>query len=81
MAKPIGLPPGGFRGPVVQRAKRLQNLIDGDRRLQSLAPPAGGYDAIADASEAHEARMAQLFGRLGPGFEATSRGRSKAVPG
>ena len=40
-----------------------------------------GHDAIADASEAQEARIARFSARLRLGWETTSRGCSNAVPG
>jgi len=40
-----------------------------------------GHDAIADASEAQDARMARFSARLSFGWETTSRGCSNVVPG
>lgn len=40
-----------------------------------------GHDAIAEASDAHEARIARFSERLRVGWATTSRGCSNAVPG
>ena len=40
-----------------------------------------GQDAIAEASEAHEARMARFSASVRPEWETTSRGCSNLVPG
>ena len=40
-----------------------------------------GHDPIADASDAHEAKIARLSERHSPECDTTSRGRSNAVPG
>ncbi len=40
-----------------------------------------GHDAIAVASDAHEARMARFPEKLRPGCETTSGGCSNATPG
>lgn len=40
-----------------------------------------GQDVIADASEAHDARMARFSERLRVGWETTSFGCSNALPG
>jgi len=40
-----------------------------------------GHDAIADASDAQDARIARFSARLRPGWETTSCGCSNAVPG
>lgn len=39
-----------------------------------------GHDAIAVASDAHEARMARFSEKLRPGCETRSRGGSNATP-
>lgn len=39
------------------------------------------HDAIADASEAQDARMARFSARLKRASDTTSRGCSNAVPG
>jgi hypothetical protein len=40
-----------------------------------------GQDAMADASDAHEARIARFSERLSVGSATTSRGWLKTVPG
>ena len=40
-----------------------------------------GHDAIADASDAQDARMARFSARVSLGWETTSRGCSNVVPG
>jgi hypothetical protein len=55
-------------GTVVKRTKRIEDLIDGDRCLQSIGrPQRDGYDAIAEASDAQDSRMARLSARVRPG--------------
>ena len=46
-----------------------------------LAARKAGQDAMADASDAHEARIARFFERLSVGSATTSRGWLKTVPG
>src|SRR6201993_3494861 len=63
----MGLPPGGGRGPPssAQSASRISSMV-----TVAFSPSGArseGQDAMADASEAHEARMARFSPRLRPG--------------
>lgn len=76
-----GLPPGGFRGPPSSSHKdsRISSIDTGFFR------PAGermdGQDAIAEASDAQDARMARFSAVVRPVWHTTSFGCSKTVPG
>src|SRR6185312_11664594 len=76
-----GFPPGGLRGPpsTSHKASRISSIDTG------FLIPAGerreGQDAIADASDAHEARTARFSAVVRAGCVATSFGCSKTVPG
>ena len=63
----IGLPPGGGRGPPsrAQSASRISSMVTG--AFSPTGARSEGQDAMADASEAHEARMARFSPRLRPG--------------
>ena len=60
----IGLPPGGLRGPPssVQSASSISSIVTG--AFRPLGSRNAGHDAIADATDAHEARMAR-FSEMG----------------
>ncbi|KRR03913.1 hypothetical protein CQ12_32665 [Bradyrhizobium jicamae] len=76
-----GLPPGGFLGPPSSShsASRISSIDTG------FFSPAGdridGQDAIADASEAQEAKIALFSAVVRVGRRTTSFGWSKTVPG
>src|SRR6202035_2440970 len=55
----MGLPPGGWRGPSssAQRASRISSIVTG--AFNPSGARKAGQDAIAEASDAHEARMAR----------------------
>src|ERR1700733_6636289 len=73
----FGLPPGGWRGlpSSSHRASRISSMVTGALR------PAGartqGQEAIADASDAHDARIACFSETESEGGASTSLGRSK----
>src|ERR1051325_2521866 len=72
-----GLPPGGFRGPPSSshRASRMSSIETG------CFSPAGersdGQEAMADASDAQDARMARFSAVVRPVWDTTSFGCSK----
>jgi hypothetical protein len=76
----FGLPPGGLRGPPssLHKASKISSMVTGAFR------PAGarkaGQDAIADASDAQDARMARFSEIDSEGWVNTSAGWSKTVP-
>src|SRR4029079_10919528 len=77
----FGLPPGGLRGPPSSshKASRMASMLTG------VFSPSGarsaGQEAIAEASEAQEARIARFSPSVRSGCETTSLGCSKTVPG
>jgi hypothetical protein len=76
-----GFPPDGFRGPPSssQMASRMASM------LTDIFRPSGrcsaGQEAIAEASEAQEARIARFSASDRDGCITTSLGWSKTVPG
>jgi hypothetical protein len=65
----------------VQLAQRFEYLVNGDGCLKAGRCPQRGTEAIADASDAQDARMARFSETESEVFASTSRGRSKTVPG
>jgi hypothetical protein len=65
----------------IEIAQRLEKFVDGDGAFSPSGARSDGQDAIADASEAHEANIARFWPRLRPEWKTTSRGRSNLVPG
>jgi hypothetical protein len=58
----------------VQFAEGFEYLIDGDGRLKACRRPQRGQEAIADASDAHDARMARFSEIDSEGCATTSLG-------
>src|SRR5689334_12132114 len=69
------------RGPSskARSASRTSSMETGAFRPSGAL--SDGQDVIADASEAHDARMARFSERLRVGWETTSFGCSNALPG
>ena len=65
----------------VQFAQGFEYLVDGDWCLEAGRGRSAGQEAIADASDAQDARMARFSETESEVFASTSRGRSKTVPG
>ena len=76
-----GFPPGGLRGPPSSshRASRMASMLTG--ALSPSGARNAGQEAIAEASEAQDARMARFSGSVRDGCVTTSFGCSKTVPG
>src|ERR1700731_3329024 len=70
----FGLPPGGWRGPPSSshRASSISSMVTGALRLARAR--SAGQDAIADASDAQDARMARLSDIDSEGCATTSLG-------
>jgi hypothetical protein len=78
----IGSPAGGLRGPFpssAHRASRISSMLTGV--LSPYGARKAGQDAMADASDAHEARIARFSEKLSAGSATTSRGWLNTVPG
>src|ERR1700749_3440499 len=62
----IGLPPGGLPGPPssAQSASRISAMVTG--AFSPSGALSDGQDAIAEASEAHDARMARFSASVRP---------------
>jgi hypothetical protein len=77
----IGLPPGGLRGPPSSshRASRMASMLTG--AFSPSGARSAGHEAIADASEAQDARIARFSTNVRHGCATTSLGCSKTVPG
>ena len=60
-------------------ASRISSMLTG--ALSPSGARKAGQDAMADASDAHDARMARFSARLSAGWETTSRGWLNTVPG
>src|SRR4030095_12051584 len=69
-----GLPPGGSHGlpSSTQSASRISSIVTG--AFRPLGARSAGHEAIADASEAQEARMARFSANVSVGWLTTSRG-------
>jgi hypothetical protein len=72
--KAVWLASGRVTGSIVQFAQRFQNLIDGRRRLRPAGALNAGQEAIAEASEAQDARIARFSDRESVGWLTTSLG-------
>src|ERR1700727_2521165 len=70
----MDLPPGGGRGPPssAHNASSISSMVTG--AFNPTGARSEGQDAIAEASEAHEDRMARFSPMLRPGWETTSCG-------
>jgi hypothetical protein len=68
--KRFGFPPGGVRGP----PSSSHNLIDGDRALRPAGARSEGQEAIAEASDAQDARIARFSETDSEEAARTSRG-------
>ena len=76
----IGLPPGGLRGPPSSshRASRMASMLTG--ALSPSGARSAGHEAIADASEAQDARIARFSASVRHGCATTSLGCSNTWP-
>jgi impB/mucB/samB family C-terminal domain len=76
----FGFPPGGWRGPPSRShsASRMASMLTG-----AFSPwgARAGHEAIAEASEAEEARIARFSASVSDACVTTSLGCSKTVPG
>jgi hypothetical protein len=70
----LGLSARRMAGAAVQFAQRLQDGIDAHRRLQSFGARSVGHEAIAEASEAQDARIARFSASVREGC-ATALGK------
>jgi hypothetical protein len=62
-----------------RRASRISSMLTG--AISPSGARKAGLDALADASDAHEARIARFSERLSAGSATTSRGWLNTVPG
>ncbi len=58
----------------VEFAEGFKDLVDGDGRLEAAGARSAGQDAIADASDAQDARMARFSDIDSEGCATTSLG-------
>jgi hypothetical protein len=77
----FGVPPGGLRGPPSSshNASRMASILTG--AFNPCGARNAGHEAIAEASEAQEARIARFSASVRSGCDTTSLGCSKTVPG
>ena len=75
-----GFPPGGLGGPP-SSSRRASKISSIDTGAFSPAGERKEGEAIAEASDAHEARMARFSAMLSRGSRTRSRGCSNTVPG
>jgi hypothetical protein len=76
-----GLPPGGLRGAPSNshKASRMSSMLTG--AFSPSGARSAGQEAIAEASDAHDARIARFSASVRDGCATTSLGCSKTVPG
>src|SRR5438270_6309442 len=77
----FGLPPGGFRGPPssASSASNISSMVTG--AFSPVGALNDGQEAIAEASEAQDARIALFSDRLSEALATTSLGCVNTVPG